>query len=311
MHDGGRMKLLHLSDLHFQTDLALNPFGPLDWRQLFARAEFVWQGRPALFRNAGTTVRDLLAEALAKGADHLLVTGDLSAIGTREELEQARASLTAFEGRLTVIPGNHDRTSRRSAANFESVFGDLLRSDLPELSCEGPYPFVHLIGGQHAGGLAIIGLDSGRVPRIPGVSRGSIGPAQLSALERILEDARVHGRSVVIAVHHAPFKPDGTPDRWVHGLQDTDRLLAIADAHHTSVICHGHIHHRFKIERAGRTPLFCAGSSTQRAREGYWLLDLLARDPNALQAGPDVGPNVGPTTGPIRATSRPPSAAER
>ena len=294
------MKLLHLSYLHFQTDVSLNPFGPLDWRQLFARAEFVWQGRPALFRDAAATVANLLADGLAAGADHLLVTGDLTAIGTRDELEQARAALAPFESRLTVIPGNHDRTSRATAPHFESVFGDVLRSDLPELCAEGPYPLVHLIGEQ----VAIVGLDSGRVPRIPGVARGWVGRAQLSALERILADDRLRGRAVVVAVHHAPLEPNGKPDRALHGLLDAAALLAIADQHRVAAICHGHIHHRYKVERAGRTPLFDAGASTQRGREGYWLLELQPTESNG-------DPNAGPDGEPLRATSRPPSPAER
>jgi len=145
------------------------------------------------------------------------------------------------------------------------------------------------------------------VPTIPGVARGRVGEKQLSALEAVLAHERVRGRRVVVAVHHAPFGPDGRPDRRFHGLEDAADLLAIADAHGVSAICHGHIHHRYRIDRPGQTPIFGAGSSTQLGREGYWMLEV----PEVMAGIPIAGAVTDAVAGPIRATSRPPSAAER
>lgn len=294
------MKLLHISDLHFEARTpSLWPWGPLDWRQLFARAEFIWQGRPPLFAQAAATVEGILIAARAAGVDHVLVSGDLTAISARAEFEAARQALLPFEGRLTVLPGNHDRTSAASARHFEAVFGDWLRSDLPVLGADGGFPLVHLVGDD----AAVVALDSARVPRLPGLSQGTVGAAQLAALDRVLGHERLLGRGVVVSVHHAPFKADGSPDRRRHGLTDARELLAIVDRHGVAALCHGHIHHRYEITRPGATPLFDAASSTQRGREGYVLLEVGAR---GLTAAALI-----PLGGPASATSREPAAAER
>lgn len=73
--------LAHLSDLHF--------------------------GIPAHERTAGSLVRSLLAAKV----DHVVVTGDVTNRGRRDELARFHELFAPFRatGRLTVVPGNHDR----------------------------------------------------------------------------------------------------------------------------------------------------------------------------------------------------------
>ncbi|MFN2547072.1 MAG: metallophosphoesterase [Myxococcales bacterium] len=66
----------------------------------------------------------------------------------------------------------------------------------------------------------------------------------------------------IVLVHHAPV-----PDWPWHELRGRKALLEkTRDA--AAVLC-GHKHERFR-----RGNVFCAGSSTQRGHEGYWLLEL-------------------------------------
>jgi predicted phosphodiesterase len=65
----------------------------------------------------------------------------------------------------------------------------------------------------------------------------------------------------IVLVHHAPVR-----DWPWHELRGRARLLA-ATRGAAAVLC-GHVHRRF---RSGN--VVCAGSSTQRGKEGYWLLD--------------------------------------
>jgi len=82
-----------------------------------------------------------------------------------------------------------------------------------------------------------------------------------------------HGKLVL--VHHAPFRTGGIPDSPWHRLRGAGKLLeATRDA--AAVLC-GHIHERF---RSGN--VICAGSSTERHAEGYWLLELA---PGRVAAG--------------------------
>jgi Icc-related predicted phosphoesterase len=74
-------------------------------------------------------------------------------------------------------------------------------------------------------------------------------------------------RRKVVLVHHAPFRTGGTRDWPWHRLRGARRLLeATRDA--AALLC-GHIHERFRFGN-----VICAGSSTERGKEGYWVLDL-------------------------------------
>ena len=263
--------MLHASDLHFQADCPVRRWPSLGWRRVVAQTEFRLLGRRKLFMEVASTVRRLLEEADRQKADHLLVSGDLTALALPEEFEAAREALAPWRGRLTIIPGNHDRYTPKASADrlFERAFAEDLVSDLPEHRREGLFPVVKLLGDD----AATIGLCSARVPPSPGIAAGFIGRAQREGLEAALADPRVKGRAVLVAVHHAPLRPSGRPDFPTHGLLDASRLLGIADRAGVTAVCHGHIHRRYRLAGPGKLALFGAGSSTQAGMEGYWLLD--------------------------------------
>lgn len=97
-----------------------------------------------------------------------------------------------------------------------------------------------------------VALDSCGPICWPVVTRGRIEPAQLQ------QD--FHGKLVL--VHHAPVR-----DWPWHELRGRRALLG-ATPGAAAVLC-GHIHER---QRLGN--VFCAGSSTERGKEGYWLFEL-------------------------------------
>jgi hypothetical protein len=123
-------------------------------------------------------------------------------------------------------------------------------------------------------GVAIVGLKSPRVPVVPGASFGVIGRKQLEGLDAALADSRLHGRAVLIVVHHAPLNKAGRPDKPHHGLVDARALFRLVRGPRFAVL-HGHIHHRYHHEPTAERPhIFGAGSSTQEGREGYWLINV-------------------------------------
>lgn len=269
------MRLFHISDLHFQADIPLSRWPRLGWRRLVAQSEYRLLGRRGRFLGVPQTVDRLLAEATARGADHLLVSGDLTALALGEEFEEARHRLASWSGRMTVLPGNHDRYTPEAARAqlFEGAFATELRTDMPGSAAEGPYPLVKLIGDDGA----VVGLSSARVPLMPGIAAGWIGSPQRRALARLLATDELRRRQVFVAFHHAPFRSDGRADRLTHGLLDAAPLLAICRAGGALALGHGHLHHRFRVDPSGGPPVFCAGSSTERGREGYYFYELTDR----------------------------------
>jgi 3',5'-cyclic AMP phosphodiesterase CpdA len=266
------MRLCHISDLHFQADIPLSRFPTLGWRRLAAQAEYRLLGRKERFRDVPGTVRRLLAEATRWGADHLLVSGDLTAIALPEEFEAAREALSGWSGRMTILPGNHDRYTPDAARQqlFERAFEKELRSDLPESAVDGAYPLVKLVGAD----TALVGLTSARVPLIPGFAAGWIGAAQRRRLSEILQSAELRHRAIFVACHHAPFRSTGEPDRLNHGLLDAAQLLASLRDHRVVGLGHGHIHRRYRIDKPGGPPIFCAGSSTERGKQGFFRYEI-------------------------------------
>jgi 3',5'-cyclic AMP phosphodiesterase CpdA len=266
------MKILHLSDLHFQTEYPFRSWLSLGWRRIAAQAEFGLLGRGKLFARVGEVVAQILAAAERLGVEHLVVSGDLTALALPQEFEAAREALSSWSDRMTIVPGNHDRYTPAAArdAAFERAFDAALRSDLPEHRAEGAFPTVRLLGEE----VAVVGLSSARVPLFPGIAAGFVGTRQREALARILADRRVRDRAVLVAVHHAPLRPSARADFPTHGLLDGGKILALAATAGVFALCHGHIHERYRLAGPGRLSLFCAGSSTQAGQEGFWLFDI-------------------------------------
>jgi 3',5'-cyclic AMP phosphodiesterase CpdA len=268
------MRFLHCSDVHVTADYLALPIHRLGWRRWVALLELTVGRRSATYRQAGQTLAAICADVEHQGADHLIVSGDLTAYALEAEFQRAREALgprAADPRRCTVIPGNHDvytPNSQRSR-RFERYFGHLLESDLPEHRREGAYPFVRLLGEDSA----VVGLLSARVPRMPGFSYGTIGRAQLEGLEAVVADARMRHRAVLVVVHHAPLTHLARPDKRLHGLTDAQALFRVVHGPRFAVL-HGHIHRRYHHPATDVRPhLFGAGSSTQAGKEGYWVIE--------------------------------------
>jgi hypothetical protein len=80
-------------------------------------------------------------------------------------------------------------------------------------------------------------------------------------------------RWVFVITHYGILRANGEPDSAHHGLSNAAELLRLC-ARSRLAILHGHIHHRYAHPPAPERPwLFCAGSATQRGREGLWLYE--------------------------------------
>ena len=268
------MRILHISDVHVQVDYDERPWRKIGWRRMAAQIELKLARRARRYADAPRAIGRLLADAERHGIDHVVLSGDLTALALDEEFEGVRNALGPLADqpdRLTVIPGNHDVFTPGSLRKkrFDRWFGHLLQSDLPELRGEGPWPHVRLLGED----VALIGLCSARVPPFPGIAAGQVGEDQLQALVKICAHPKLRGRAIHVVVHHAPLRPDGKLDRRDHGLVDALRLLEACRIGNVATILCGHLHNRYTLSVAGGPQIVGGGSSTWRDHEGYWLVD--------------------------------------
>jgi len=171
-------------------------------------------------------VRDLQAQA----PDHIAVTGDLVNLALTAEFAPAQAWLQSVgrADRVTAIPGNHDACVRATRHRFVESFGEYLRGDEPAGS---DFPFL-----RRRGPVALIGLSSA-VPTAPFMATGTLGRAQIEALERILISLSTEQVFRVLLVHH-PLRSDSRPKR----LTDSAALIALLGKYGVELILHGHDH---------------------------------------------------------------------
>jgi 3',5'-cyclic AMP phosphodiesterase CpdA len=153
-----------------------------------------------------------------------------------EEFALAQEALAPLQDRLVCIHGNHDRYPVGGRPN------KLYEAYFPRR----PTPDGFVI------------LDSCGEVCWPMITQGRVLDADL---------ARDFAGKVVL-LHHAPFRAGGSPDWPWHRLRGARKLLA-ATRDAAAVLC-GHIHERYQVGN-----VVCAGSSTERACEGYWVLDVV------------------------------------
>lgn len=267
-------RVLHFSDVHVQESVLSVPPREMVGKRALAVAN-LWLTRGRLFKESVPKLHALARFATSEKVDFSICSGDYTAIGSEAEYVSARAAidgLTRAPLGFCTVPGNHDLYLGDTLRDtrFERHFGEFTSSEWPEYCVPGaPYPFVRLVGDS----LAVVGVNSSKPNPSPFTSAGYVPPAQLDALARVLDDPRLQHRQVVVMTHYGILRRDGSKDSEHHGLLNADALVAVC-ARPRVMIAHGHIHGRYchpQVE--GRPWIFCAGSTTQREREGFWLYE--------------------------------------
>jgi len=233
-------------------------------------------------REAETIVRRLSDSLLDAEVDHVVVTGDITHRGRRQDLTAFFEIFRPFHrtGRLTVVPGNHDR-------NGEDAGSVLMKRQV--IVEETP-------------GLFIIRIDTtGPHNRSVIASHGQLDEGVLDAVSEALELATPGALTVVLLHHHLLRMPEETVGEWLAsklgwphadelplGTALIERLSGRAD-----LVLHGHRHVPSELKVDGTKPLgiYNAGSSTelQRVRIFRHLNGSLVRAP-VWHAAPQVLP---------------------
>ena len=257
------VRLVHLSDIHV-TAPAYRWF-PEDWfnKRLAAWLNLRCLGRGRRFRHAETVLAALLAELHQRPPDHVIFSGDATALGFEEELARASALLGLEQpDRLPgiAVPGNHDYCTPRAASGlFERYFapwqtGERVGDDV--------YPFA-----QRVGPLWLVGVCSATPNRWPWDASGGVGSDQLARLRALLR--RLEGGPRVLVTHYPVCLAGGQPEHRTHCLRDLHGLTEAAREGGIGLWLHGHRHDAYEHPKTEWTPfpVICAGSSTQ---ERYW-----------------------------------------
>ena len=227
------MRVAHVTDIHVM--LPPRPRQLLG-KRLLGTANLYLGGRKSHFTRAAQEA--LVAAVTAQAPDAVVCTGDLTAQGTPEEFEAARALLgPLFSAQPSVvIPGNHDTYTRDAVSSgaLEHFFGEWIGS--------GPWPRLHLVGDD----LAVVALQVCE-PRLD--SAGRVPDDQLARIGDVLTDASIGDRALFVALHY-PLRgrrgePYGPATRALDGARRLEGALG-PHAGSIAAILHGHEHHGYR-----------------------------------------------------------------
>ena len=270
------VRLAHLSDIHISAV-------PLGWRKRdWLNKRFTsWLnlrfGRQQRFARADEVASRLMDELPERGIDHIIFSGDATALGFESEFRRAaeilRVGSTASPG--IAVPGNHDYITGGVAASglFERFFEPWqagVRID------EQQYPFA-----QRVGPVWLVGVNAATGNWIPWDAAGTVGPLQRERLRRLL--ARLDPGPRFLVIHYPIRLASGENEPRRHGLLDLSAVLDIAQAGGVCLWLHGHRHTPYVIDRPAWSPFpaICAGSGTQ---SGIWSYNEYTIDDATLKA---------------------------
>jgi len=257
--------LAHLSDPHLFSFEAVSLAMLRDKRSLGVVNALVRRRRV----HRPEILRATLDALLAHRPNHLVVTGDISTVGSEAEMQSFRAVLEdkgLGPKDVTVVPGNHDAYVRAVVGSgaFDRVLGAYSTDDR---QADGPgprqsaWPRVRLRGP-----VAIVACSSAR-PSLPLLALGTLGLAQRQRLDAILADPDLAGRARVVVLHH-PVQPG--VGHWHNRLTDAAATRGVLKARGATLVLHGHLHRFLRATLVGpgrEVPVVGAPSASAALRD--------------------------------------------
>jgi 3',5'-cyclic AMP phosphodiesterase CpdA len=159
-------------------------------------------------------------EGIEKRSPHMtspliLITGDLTGEGLREEYEAFADVIKGIETPLVMIPGNHDERNY-GAAHFEELFGERFKTYEDE-------------------SIAVYAADSAE----PDNDAGHVGRVKYNEIHDYLGAAKEKVR--IFALHHHLIPVPNT-GREHNVVEDSGAVLGLLDRVQCSLVLSGHRH---------------------------------------------------------------------
>jgi 3',5'-cyclic AMP phosphodiesterase CpdA len=267
------VRIIHLSDIHVWR-YALNPLRLFNKRAV-GMVELVL-GRARKFRLE--RLDEVCARVRALAPDHVLITGDLTTTAQPEEFQTASLALSRLRlepGRLTVIPGNHDRYTAGSVRrrDFEKWFGGFAPA--------GGFPWLREIGPD----TAILGLDASRAHL---TAVGLVPPAQLAQARALLADPSERPRRLIVACHYPVAAPPAYGrELAIKQLKNAAEIAGWLRTIGPHLYCCGHVHAAWAFTPEGVPGQLCLNAGAPLLHDPTGLrppgfLEILLRDEDVI-----------------------------
>ena len=253
MFGSGRFtRIAHLSDVH-TLEPQRDAYG---WG-----VKFVSIGRALDAEGRLRKLERALGAAKQSGADHVVISGDLTELGTDAQFESFANVLDDARiapERVTLVPGNHDAYTTGDA--WSRALAGPLRA----------YARSSAIAPGHVvdrGDVVLLPIDTTRFQNVA-LSGGEIGGDATSALGARLADPAFRDKVVVVVTHHPPFSHARRVWQYIDGLRGAARLVELLAWHTHVQVLHGHMHRALDrlIGGLGKNRVFGAPATVEDHR---------------------------------------------
>lgn len=224
-------RIAHVSDVHL-----LDPHTLDQGARYRLATKMVSMGRAIDPEGRSLKLLRALLRGRKEGADHFVISGDLTEVGSDREFELFAQVLHEADlpiESVTIVPGNHD------AYTTPDGWRRALRGPLRAFAGSSAGHEVRRVDRDN---VVFLPIDSTRFQSIVR-SGGEVTRGTAEALAVHLADPSLRNKAVVLVQHHPPFvhRP-GALWQWIDGLRGCSRLLEILVKHPNVQILHGHLH---------------------------------------------------------------------
>jgi 3',5'-cyclic AMP phosphodiesterase CpdA len=226
----GTTRIAHLSDAH-----VLDPRPSRTRAGWSMQVRFLSFGRPLDAIGRRKKLLQSLDTARRVGADHFVLSGDLTEIGTPGEFETLAEILhdSAIPAdKFTLVPGNHDVYTSADGWRW-ALAGPL--APFARNASDKPGKIVEV------GGANLVPVDATFHQPVTR-SAGVMNEADASAIEKFAADPHLAKRPLVIVQHHPPFVRSTNALHWLDGLVGASRLMHALETFKHLFVVHGHLH---------------------------------------------------------------------
>ena len=230
------LRIAHFSDVHL-----LAPGEPMRIPMRMAST-----GRAVDPAGRARRLGEAFAEARARHADHLIISGDLTEYGTKAQFELF-AEIALASGfppeQVTLIPGNHDRY------DDDRSFSDALAGPLAPFARNAPAEPGKVVD---LGEAVVIPVDVTKYQNVID-SSGLVREADGVAIARRAADSSLKKKAQILVVHHPPFRHRVAAWHRINGLHRQERVIDVMESSETMHLVHGHLH-RMMSSPVGSVP---------------------------------------------------------
>jgi len=226
----GTTRIVHLSDAH-----VLDPRPSRTRSGWSMRVRFLSFGRPLDAVGRRRKLTGGLDVARRMGAHHVVLSGDLTEVGSPGEYETL-AEVLHDSGippeRMTLVPGNHDLYSDANAWSW---------------ALDGPLAAFARTSAREAGktvdigGATLMPIDATFYQPVTR-SAGCIDRETLEAVEHRAADSALASKPLVLVQHHPPYVRKTKAWDWVDGLVGAHSLMTLLERFSHLAVLHGHLH---------------------------------------------------------------------